>query len=154
MEIFYANKQSQSWLPEQLLDWLAVMIFLLCSWSASYLHFDVILLVVTCFCPYNLFNGCLVAVLRWPSLLDTRNNPFPTSIFSERACNFAGLASPPHLFPLSCIRNLKFHEAPNIFSLIAECAKASCWKSELLSSSIIAFQFVVFLCGSHAILAT
>ena len=29
MEIFYADKQSQAWLPERVVDWLAVMISLI-----------------------------------------------------------------------------------------------------------------------------
>jgi nuclear pore complex protein Nup85 len=31
MEVFYADKQSQAWLPERLVDWLAVMISFFCA---------------------------------------------------------------------------------------------------------------------------
>jgi hypothetical protein len=46
MEIFYADKLSQSWLPERLVDWLAVMIFLLFSLFVSEIHFVIFSLVV------------------------------------------------------------------------------------------------------------
>ena len=40
MEIFYVDKLSQSWLPERLVDWLAVMIFLplLICWLSTFCH--------------------------------------------------------------------------------------------------------------------
>ena len=54
MEIFYADKLSQSWLPERLVDWLAVMIFLLFSLFVSEIHFIIFSLVaIVCDCHSN-----------------------------------------------------------------------------------------------------
>lgn len=54
MEIFYVDKQSRAWLPERLVDWLAVMIFpllLLLFSSAFRKHVSSL-----CVCCYRLKN--------------------------------------------------------------------------------------------------
>ena len=46
MEIFYVDKQARAWLPERLVDWLAVMIFPLLFFSAFFSFFFFVVFVV------------------------------------------------------------------------------------------------------------
>lgn len=83
MELFYADKQSQTWIPERLLDWLAVWYLELYLLSPRSLLFI--------FCSWGTLMLLLLAGFWLLVICNSANGPCKTRVFPETTCYYTGL---------------------------------------------------------------